>query len=66
MVKNLPAVQETWVLSLGGEDPLENGMTTHSQYSGLENPHGQRSLGGYIHRVAKSQDTTERLIRRFT
>ena len=30
MVKNLPAVQETWVESLGREDPLENGMTTHS------------------------------------
>ena len=30
MVKNLPAVQETWILSLGGEDPLEEGMTTHS------------------------------------
>ena len=30
MVKNLPAVQETWVQSLGGEDPLEEGMATHS------------------------------------
>ena len=30
MVKNLPAVQETWVQSLGQEDPLENGMATHS------------------------------------
>ena len=29
-VKNLPAVQETWVRSLGQEDPLEKGMTTHS------------------------------------
>ena len=29
-VKNLPAMQETWVLSLGWEDPLEEGMTTHS------------------------------------
>ena len=28
--KNLPAVQETWVQSLGWEDPLEKGMTTHS------------------------------------
>ena len=26
MVKNLPAMQETWVQSLGGEDPLEMGM----------------------------------------
>ena len=29
-VKNLPAVQETWVRSLGQEDPLEKGMATHS------------------------------------
>ena len=29
-VKNLPAVQETWVQSLGQEDPLEEGMATHS------------------------------------
>ena len=28
--KNLPAMQETWVQSLGWEDPLEEGMTTHS------------------------------------
>ena len=30
LAKNLPAVQETWVLSLGCEDPLEKGMATHS------------------------------------
>ena len=30
MVKNLPAMQETWVLSLGQEDPLEKGLATHS------------------------------------
>ena len=30
MVKNLPAMQETWVWSLGWEDPLEKGMATHS------------------------------------
>ena len=30
MVKNLPAVQETWAQSLGQEGPLEKGMTTHS------------------------------------
>ena len=29
-VKNLPAKQETWVRSLGQEDPLEKGMATHS------------------------------------
>ena len=30
MVKNLPTMQETWVRSLGQEDPLEMGMATHS------------------------------------
>ena len=30
LVKNLPAVRETWVQSLGWEDLLEKGMTTHS------------------------------------
>ena len=29
-VKNLPAMQEMWVQSLGGEDPLQEGMATHS------------------------------------
>ena len=47
MVKNLPATWETQVQSLGGEDPLEEGMATPVQYSGLENPHGQRSLVGH-------------------
>ena len=30
MIKNLPAIQETWVRSLGWEDPLEDEMATHS------------------------------------
>ena len=30
MVKDLPVMQETWVRSLGWEDPLEKGMATHS------------------------------------
>jgi len=30
IVKNLPKIQETWVQSLGQEDPLEKGMATHS------------------------------------
>ena len=42
LVKNLPAMQETWVQSLGWEDPLEKGTATHSTeytpvYSGLQN-----------------------------
>ena len=38
MVKNLPATRETQVRSLGWEDPLEKGMTTHSSILALENP----------------------------
>ena len=30
MIKNMPAMQETWVQSLGGKDPLEEGLATHS------------------------------------
>ena len=30
LIKNLPAMQDTWVPSLGWEDPLEKGMATHS------------------------------------
>ena len=37
LVKNPPAMRETWVQSLSWEDPLEEGMVTHSC---LENPHG--------------------------
>ena len=48
VVKNLPATQEAQVLSLGWEDPLEEGTAINSlQYSFLENPHGQRSLESY-------------------
>ena len=37
-VKKLPAMQETWVRSLGGEDPLEEGMATHSVFLPRESP----------------------------
>ena len=46
MVKNLPATQETWVQSLGGEDPFEKEMTTHFSTL-LGEFHEQRSLVGY-------------------
>ena len=54
MVKNLPAVRETQVLSLGQEDPLEEGMTTHSsvlawRIPGTGEPGGLPSMGS--HRV---------------
>ena len=44
MVKNLPGVQETWVLSLDWEDPLEEGMATPPPLLG--EPHGQTRLAG--------------------
>ena len=46
MVKNLPAVQETQVQSLGPEDPLEKGMAIHSNTVAGEF-HGERILVGY-------------------
>ena len=46
MMKNPPAVQETEVRSLGREDPLEEGMGTHSSVLAGES-HGQRSQEGY-------------------
>ena len=50
MVKNLPAVQETWVRSLCWEDPLEKGMATHSsilvwRIPWKEEPGGLQSVG---------------------
>ena len=46
-VNNLLAMQETWVQSLGWEDPLEKEMATHSGILAWEIPLGQRNLGGY-------------------
>ena len=43
--KNLPAVQETWVRSLGGEDPLEEEMTIHSSILVWEIPWTEESSG---------------------
>ena len=45
-VKNLPAVQETWVRSLGQKDPLVKGLASHPVFLPGEF-HGQRSLVGY-------------------
>ena len=55
MVKNLHAMQETWVQSLGQEDPLEKGMTTHSSILAWKS-HGQRRLAGYIPWVRKDSN----------
>ena len=57
MIKNLPAVKETWVQSLGWEDPLEKGMATHCsifawRIASTEEPGGLQSM---------ESDTTEQL-----
>ena len=58
LVKNLPAMQETQVQSLGQEDSQEKGMATH--FSVLTGEfHGQRSLVGYSPWGRKESDATE-------
>ena len=57
MVKKLPKIQETWVRSLGREDPLEEKMATHSsilawEIPRTEGPGGLQSVG------AQESDTT--------
>ena len=61
MVKNLPAMQETWVRSLGWDDPLK-GMTTTPVFLPGES-HGQRSQAGYSPWGYKKSDTAEQLTR---
>ena len=57
LVKNLPTLREIWVPSPGWEDPLEEGMATHSSILAWR----QRSLEGYSPRGCNESDTTERL-----
>ena len=59
MVKNLPTMWEIWVPSLGGEDPLEKGIVTHSSIlawniPGTEEPGGLGSIG--LRRVQLESD----------
>ena len=58
MVKDLPAMQETRVPSLGQEDPLEKGMATHSSILAWRIPRTEEPGG--LHPM-ESQDTTEQL-----
>ena len=53
LVKNLPAIGETWVRSLGWKDPLEKGTPTHSSILAW------RFHGLYSPRGCKESDTTE-------
>ena len=55
MVKNLPTMQETWVRSLGQEDPLQKGMATDSSILAwsipwTEEPGGLQSMGSQSHK----------------
>ena len=60
LVKNPPAVRETWVQSLGWEDLLEKGMATHSSTHAWKIPY-QLPLAGYSPWCRKESDTTEQL-----
>ena len=51
MVKNSPAVQETWVQSVGWEDPLEKGMATHPSILAWRIPSIEEPGGATVHGV---------------
>ena len=61
IVKNLPAMRETWVWSLGWEDSHGGGHGNPLQYFLLENPHKQRRLVSYSSCDHKESDRTEQL-----
>ena len=55
MVKNPPAMQKTWVLSLGWEDPLEEGMATQSSILAWRIPMDRGAWQATVHEVEKSR-----------
>ena len=59
-IKRLPATQETWVRSLGWEDPLEEGKATYSSILSWRIPTERGAWRVTVHEVAKS-DTAEQL-----
>ena len=54
LINNLPAMPETWVRSLGWEDPLEKGMATHSSILAWRTPMDRVANGATVHGVTKS------------
>ena len=54
MIKKPPAMQETWVPSLGWKDALEEGMATHSSVPAKRIPMDRGSWQATVHRVSKS------------
>ena len=55
MVKNPPAMWETWVGSLGWEDPLQDGMATHSSILARRISTDRGTWQATVHGVAKSR-----------
>ena len=55
LVKNQPEMQETWVQSLGWEDPLEEGMATHSSILAWRMAMDRGAWQATVHGVAKSR-----------
>jgi len=55
MVKNLPTMQETWVRSLGWEDPPEEDMATHSSIPAWRIPMDRGAWWATVHGVTKSR-----------
>ena len=55
MVKNPSAMWETWVRSLGWEDPLEEGVATRSSILAWRIPMDKRAWGATVHGVTKSR-----------
>ena len=53
MVKNLPAMRETWVQSLGWDDPLEEDMATHSSILAWRIPMDRGAWQATVHGVTK-------------
>ena len=64
MVKRLPAMRETWVQSLGWEDPLEKEMATHSSILAWKIP-WTKEPGGLQSMGRKESDTIERRLFHF-
>ena len=54
MVKNPPAIQETWVRFLGWDDPLEEGMATHSSILAWRIPVERGAWQAIVYGIAKS------------
>ena len=61
MVKNLPATGETWVLSQGWEDPLEEGIATHFSILAWRISMDRGAWRATVQGGQKESDTTERL-----